>query len=325
MKTQYKIQHNLAPIPDAQDMEFKELFVERLKRMTDYDEFRKYSLSFLRRSIRINTLKADINTIKDKLEEFWILEQIPWCKEGFWIFHPDRRDIGNLLEHAAGQIYVQEAASMIPPLILEPKPGDSILDMCAAPGSKTSQIAQYMNNKGALVANDFKGDRLAALGINLQRCGVSNMVITQFKGQRFANTSAKFDKILLDAPCSGSGTIRKSLKTIRIWNVKMIGKIAREQQQLIKAAYECLKPGGTLVYSTCSIEPEENEGVVSWFLDNFPDMSCVKTQLPGLKTSPPVLEWGKDKYNSGVKNFLRIFPQDNDTEGFCVAKLIKDK
>ena len=221
---------------DKNDIQIKEAFKERYSKLTDWDSFKEVSLSFLRRSIRVNTLKSSINEVKKRIEKDWELTQIPWYKEGFWIEHrgvgeEKRRDVGNLVEHNLGYFYVQEAVSMIPPIVLDPKPGETVLDMCAAPGSKASQIAQYMQNKGVLVANDFTGLRLAPLGINLQRCGVTNCIITQMHGQGFRNF--EFDKILVDAPCSGTGTIRKSLKTLRIWNSTMVKRLAGIQKQLI--------------------------------------------------------------------------------------------
>src|SRR3989344_1638074 len=175
-------------MPNADKMVFKPGFVERYSQLTNWEEFKRYSLSFLRRSIRINTLFGSVNDIKKSIEaKGWKLEQIPWCKEGFWIAHSDRRDVGNLLEHQLGKMYVQEAASMIPPLALKPKAGDIILDMCAAPGSKTTQMGVMMNNKGLIIANDYKGDRMSSLGINLQKSGLTNVIITLMHGKQFQN------------------------------------------------------------------------------------------------------------------------------------------
>ncbi|MBT3814719.1 RsmB/NOP family class I SAM-dependent RNA methyltransferase [Candidatus Woesearchaeota archaeon] len=304
-------------------MKFKPLFIERYSQLTNWDQFREYSLSFLRRSIRINTNLASIAEVKKSIQEKgWQLDPIPWCKEGFWIFHPDRRDVGNLFEHHLGQIYVQEAASMIPPLVLNPKPGEIVLDMCAAPGSKTTQMAVMMKNKGLIVANDYKGARLQSLGINLQRSGLTNTIVSLMSGKRFHEF--EFDKILVDAPCSGTGTIRKSLKTISIWNPGMISKLARQQKELIVSAFENLKSGGEMVYSTCSVEPEENEGVVDYLLEKFDNAEVVKVKLPGLKLAKSVMEFKGKKYNSAVKDVMRIWPQDNDTEGFFVCKIRKN-
>src|SRR3989344_5349695 len=141
--------------PNSAEIEFKQKFIDRYSKLTDWEEYKKVSLSFLNRSIRVNTLKISIKELKSRLEKNWNLEQVPWCKEGFWIEHgkKERRDIGNLIEHSLGYFYTQEAASMIPPLALNPKPGEVILDIAASPGSKTTQIAQCMKNEGLLIAN----------------------------------------------------------------------------------------------------------------------------------------------------------------------------
>lgn len=309
-------------IPSTENFVFKPAFIERYSELTNWEEFKKYSLSFLRRSIRVNTLLASVKDVKKSIEaKNWKLTPIPWCKEGFWIEHDERRDVGNLLEYHIGKIYVQEAASMIPPLVLQPKPGDIVLDMAASPGSKTTQMAAMMKNEGLIVANDYKGDRLQSLGINLQRSVTTNCLITLMRGQGIRGM--QFDKILLDAPCSGTGTIRKSLKTISIWNAGMITKLAKEQKELIEVAFHNLKPGGEMVYSTCSLEPEENEGVVSFLLEKYDGAEIVPVKLPGLKLSPVVMEFKKEKYHLAVKHAIRIWPQDNDTEGFFIAKIKK--
>ncbi len=309
-------------IPSSENIKFKEKFVERYSKLTDWKLFQQYSLSFLRRSIRVNTLKDSVKTIANSIKKKgWKLTKIPWCKEGFWLENPERKDVGNLLEHHLGKIYVQEAASMIPPLALKPKPGDLVLDMAAAPGSKTTQMGAMMKNQGLIIANDYKGSRLPSLGINIQRSGLTNVIITLMDGKWFKGF--QFDKILLDAPCSGTGTIRKSLKTITIWNEEMIKKIARQQMQLIEAAFNNLKPRGEMVYSTCSLEPEENEGIIDYLLNRFPEAKVMPIKLAGLKKSTPIIEFNGVKFNSQVKHTLRIWPQDNDTEGFFVAKIKK--
>ncbi|PIN73882.1 tRNA methyltransferase [Candidatus Woesearchaeota archaeon CG10_big_fil_rev_8_21_14_0_10_45_16] len=310
----------LEPIPT--EVEFKKGFIERYSRLTDWEQFRKYSLSYLRRCIRINTIRGSVADVKKSIEaKGWKLVPIPWCKEGFWISNPERKDVGNLLEHHLGKVYVQEAASMIPPLVLQPKPGEVVLDMCASPGSKTTQMAAMMNNEGLLVANDYKGLRLQSLGINIQRSGITNCILTLMHGKGFKNF--EFDKILVDAPCSGTGTIRKSLKTCTIWNPNMITKLAGQQKGLLENAFLNLKKGGELVYSTCSVEPEEDEGVVSTLLEKYENADVVKVTLPGLKLSPPILEFNGKKYDPRLKDSIRIWPQDNDTEGFFVCKIRK--
>ncbi|MBU1704655.1 MAG: NOL1/NOP2/sun family putative RNA methylase [Nanoarchaeota archaeon] len=307
---------------DAQEIKFKDRFVNRYSKLTDWDTFRKVSLTYLRRSVRINTLKKSVEEVKESLaKKGWILTPIPWCKEGFWVEHVEgRRDIGNTDEHCLGYIYVQEAASMIPPVVLGAKPGEMVLDMCAAPGSKSSQIAQNMNNEGVLVSNDFQGIRLAPLGINMQRSGVRNVVVTLMQGQWFKDL--EFDRILVDAPCSGTGTIRKSLKTLRIWNETMVKRLSGTQKHLLDTAFNNLKKGGTIVYSTCSLEPEEDEGVVDFLITKYDNAKIEEIDLD-IKRSPAVTSFDGKEYSPEVKKCLRIWPQDNDTEGFFVCKIRK--
>ena len=303
---------------------FKPRFIERYSKLTNWEEFKKYSLTFLRRSIRVNTLKISVKELKKRLEKNWNLEQVPWCKEGFWIEHTkkERRDIGNLIEHTLGYFYTQESASMIPPIVLEPKNHEIILDIAASPGSKTTQIAQYMQNKGILIANDYTYQRMKPLSINLQRCGVTNAIITLMEGQWFRKSGIEFDKVLVDAPCSGTGTIRKSLKTIKIWNPDMVRRLSITQKQLIETGFNLLKQNGTLVYSTCSLEPEENEEVVDFLINKYENAKLEDIKL-NLKRCPSILEFEGKKYNDEIRKCLRIWPQDNDTEGFFVAKIKK--
>jgi NOL1/NOP2/sun family putative RNA methylase len=314
----------LKQIPGSEKIIFKQKFIDRYSKLTNWELFKKYSLSFLRKSVRVNTLKISVAELRKRMPKDWVFEQVPWCSEGFWIEHKKGRlDIGNTIEHCLGYIYVQESASMIPPIILEPKPGERILDVAASPGSKTTQISQMMRNEGAIFANDITGDRLAALGINLQRVGAKNCAITQMRGEQFGNTGIEFDKILLDAPCSGTGTIRKSLKTIEMWNPDMVRRLSNTQKALIASAFKALRSGGTLVYSTCSNEPEENEGVIDWLLGKFTNAKLQEISLD-IKRSPTILEFEGKSYNPEIGKCLRIWPQDNDTEGFFVAKILKE-
>lgn len=296
---------------------FKEKFLEHYSKLTDIKEFCEYCLKPLNKSIRVNTLKISVNKLKNKLNNY-IFAQIPWNKEGFWI-KGERTDLGNLLEHSLGYFYIQEAASMIPPIVLSPGENDLVLDLAAAPGSKTTQMAQLMNNKGLIIANDIKYDRLKALSINLQRLGIMNTIITLNSNYSFKDM--KFDKILLDAPCSGSGAIRKSLKTLQMWNPNMLINLSGTQKRLILNAYDSLKDNGVLVYSTCSIDPEENEAVINFLLKNR-NAKLENINLD-IKKSKVILDYGKEHFNDEIKKCLRIWPQDNDTEGFFVARIRK--
>jgi len=316
----------LKAFPDKEDIKLKKAFEERYRMLLGerFEEYMKYSLSFLTRSIRVNTVKASVKDVRRRLEEKgWKLYQIPFCKEGFWVEHETGRiDIGNTREHALGYYYVQEAASMIPPIVLGPKKHELILDMCAAPGSKTTQIAQYMGNTGLLIANDLTGDRMKPLGINIQRMGLTNVIITKMYGQWFSRRKIEFDGVLVDAPCSGTGTIRKSLKTLTIWNPGMIERLAATQRKLISTGFESLKKGGVMVYSTCSTEPLENEAVISYLLESRKAAKIEEIKMD-LKRSEPVMEFEGQKFNPEVKKCLRLWPQDNNTEGFFVCRIRK--
>jgi NOL1/NOP2/sun family putative RNA methylase len=295
-------------------MEFKQKFIERYEKLTDIGEFKKYCLMNLRKSIRVNTLKTSVEELKKRLD--LDLEPIPWIKEGFYV--NSRVTLGNLNEHFLGHFYVQEAASMLPPLVMDI--GNKIIDMSAAPGSKTGQIAALMKNKGLLIANDNDYKRLKALSMNLQRLGVTNTIITLMNGVWIKE---KFDSILLDAPCSGTGAIRKSLGTLKIYNTGMIKKLANDQRRLIDNAFRILNDGGSLVYSTCSLEPEEDEGVIDFLLNKYENAKVEKIKFKGLKSEDIVLDFEGRKYNSEIKNCVRVWPQDNNTEGFFVAKIRK--
>ena len=295
-------------------MEFKKSFTERYEKLTNIREFMEYCLKDLRKSIRINTLKI---SAKEFLERTDLeLEKIKWCNEGFFV--NNRVTLGNLNDHFLGYFYVQEASSMLPPLTMDIK--DKILDMCAAPGSKTGQIAAMMKNKGLIIANDYDYIRLKALTMNLQRLGVMNAVITNMKGYFIKE---RFDSILLDAPCSGTGTIRKSPGTLKIYNTNMIRKLGNDQKGLINNAFNILNEKGSLVYSTCSLEPEENEGVIDFLLNKHENARVEKIKINGLKTSDAVLEFEGKKYNDEIKKCIRIWPQDNDSDGFFLCKIRK--
>lgn len=309
--------------------EMKPLFEERMKKLLrDENDFSKYNeivhtkpLNY----IRCNTLKISCSELFERLRKRWnVLQPFSRYPEIMLVEQElSPGELGNAIEHLLGYYYIQEVCSMMSVIALDPKPGERVLDVCASPGSKTTQIAMDMNNTGTLIANDVKLDRLRILAANLERCGVMNSVITRNDGvglcDRLAREGFKFDKILLDAPCSGEGTLRSSAKTFLMWNVKVVDKLSREQKKLIANALKCLKVGGILVYSTCTHSPEENEEVVDFALKNFP-VQIEKVDLP-LKCRPGVTLWDGEQYNKEVENCSRIYPQDNDSEGFFVAKL----
>jgi len=293
-------------------------FYERYSMLEDTDEFWEFIIRPLRQSIRVNTLKAPLDVVVERLKEEFELQQIPWVREGFFI---NVDNLAKVPEHSLGLIFGQEASSMIPPVVLDPKPGELVLDMAAAPGSKTGQIAQYMENEGCIVANDPKLSRANVLIANLNRMGVLIARVTTKDGAYFGRFENTFDRILLDAPCSSVGMIRKRWKFLESWRLRGVIKYMKVQKRLILAAYRALKPGGTLVYSTCTIDPLENEEVVDYLLRKT-NARLGKIDLP-VKTSEPVLEWEGRTYSEELKKALRIHPNDNDTEAFFIAKIVK--
>ncbi|TKJ43462.1 tRNA methyltransferase [candidate division TA06 bacterium B3_TA06] len=274
-------------------------------------------------TFRINTLKAEREQVLKSLS-YLEPEPVGWNDLVFRV--KGRLKLGNLLEHFLGLIYAQDSSSTIPVTVLDPQPDEEILDMAAAPGSKATQIAAAMANTGLLVANDVSPKRIPSLTANLDRSGVLNTVVTRLPGQAYGHIAAeRFDRVLIDAPCSSEGTLSRSLKALEIWSKSAIKRLSATQRNLILSAYYCLKPGGVMVYSTCTFAPEENEGTVSHLLDKFPDAIVEPTDLEGLKTQPGFSEWRGEEFNPAVKNILRLFPHEHDGEGFCVARITKPK
>jgi NOL1/NOP2/sun family putative RNA methylase len=306
--------------------EFKEIYVERYKKLLG-DEWNIFKEAIVRPfpySFRINTIKAKRSEVVGKLEQKgWKIKQVPFYENGYYFYEAKEVVLGNTLEHFLGQLYIQETASMIPAVMLAPNKEDCVLDLAAAPGSKTTQMAEMMNNDGAIVAYEKVLGRLTALRMNLQRCGVINTVLTQMDGRAFRRIEMQFDKILLDAPCTGTGTIMKSPHTIKTWSVKASQILGRVQKQLLQAAAHVLKPGGTLVYSTCSLEPEEDEETVDFAVKEF-GLKVEQVHIPGFKTREGITSWEGKNYDESVRKCLRIYPQDNNTEGFFAAKLRKE-
>lgn len=276
----------------------------------------------LRKSIRVNTLKTTVvEFIKQAQDKGWQLEPIPWCEHGFWITADESEvPLGNTAEHMAGLFYIQEASSMMPVSALFMQQGQetplyAVLDMAAAPGSKTTQIAALMDNHGVLVANEYSASRVKILHANIERCGIRNVALSNFDGQVFGGwLPEQFDAVLLDAPCSGEGTVRKDPDAMKNWSKASVLSIASTQKNLIESAFQALKVGGVLVYSTCTLSREENQEVC-WHLKQTYGDAVSFERLDSLfeQASQSITEEG----------FLHIFPQTYDCEGFFVARIRK--
>lgn len=297
-------------------------FIERYSRFIhDFDEFMDAMLTPLPQVFRVNTIKAQPEDVLPVLGNIQV-EPLPYTPIGFLVNNGEK--LGRSIAHFLGLIYIQEAASMIPPLVLVPKPGERVLDIAAAPGSKTTQMAAMMENTGLIVANDISFNRLKGLIGNIDRMGCLNVAVCRSDGALLAKKLPSFfDRVLVDAPCSSEGTIRKTREALRRWSTRTIERFAQLQKGLIRAGYQMLKPGGMMVYSTCTIAPEENEGVVAALLKRYPEAEIVPFELPGFLMRPALTEWKKESFPEAIKHCRRILPQDNDTEAFFIALIRK--
>ena len=315
----------------------KPTFEERFKLLlgAQYEEFIATILTPQRKSFRINSFKVK-NTqqlVEDLKSRGIVIEQVLWDSLSYFVTLDDgdsRSDLGNLYEHFLGKLYIQEATSLLPPLVAQiPKDISDdfkVLDMCAAPGSKTTQLAALMDNKGVLVANELDYSRLSPLKLNVERSGFTNIVITNSDGALLKGEE-EFDRIILDAPCSGSGVIRKSPLTLKKYNPSQLHQVVSVQKKLFKRAIGLLKLGGILTYSTCSIDPEENEYIVKWALEEFEGSICLKEiSLKGIEHKKKVSEFLGVKIPQEVQDkTLRVWPHHYDTNGFYVAVFEKLK
>ncbi len=269
--------------------------------------------------IRVNTIKIEEEELIKRLEDRgFVLErtEVPYCykvvEEPF--------SIGATPEYLMGYYYVMEKSSCIPPLTLNPSPEDIVVDFAASPGGKTTFMAQLMGNRGVIIAIEANEERIPPLIDNIHRMGVLNTVVLRMNAARFKNLGIKADKILLDAPCSGEGVIHKdkSRKTDR--GARDIRFCSTLQRDLIESAIRSLKDGGVLVYSTCSLTPEENEFVIQWALENFNvELEEVEWGEPALTGIPNT----DIKFSVEIKKCKRLYPHKHETSGFFVAKLVK--
>ncbi|MFT4272237.1 MAG: 16S rRNA (cytosine(1407)-C(5))-methyltransferase RsmF [Pantoea sp.] len=299
--------------------DFLALMRTSLSDETEMQRFLAISQQPLRRSLRVNTLKISVDDFLAQTSDYgWQLTPIPWCKEGFWIERDDESlPLGSVAEHLSGLFYIQEASSMLPVTALFDAAPDAhqVMDVAAAPGSKTTQMAALMHNQGAILANEYSASRVKVLHANISRCGVSNVALTHFDGRVFgAALPEQFDAILLDAPCSGEGVVRKDPDALRNWTLASTEEIAATQRDLLDSAFHALQPGGTLIYSTCTLNQIENQQVISWLQQRYPDAVEI-VPLAGLFT-------GAEQALT-PEGFLHVFPHIYDSEGFFVARLRK--
>ena len=256
--------------------------------------------------------------LKEKNIKF---ERVMWYKDGLILKNVNEKQINSLNIYEEGLIYLQSLSSMIPPLALEPKEGEKILDLTAAPGSKTTELAALMNNKGYILANELDKIRYERLKYNIEKQGAKIIKVNNGRGEKLGEIYKEtFDKILLDAPCSGEGTFLANMpRTYISWSLKTVNDLAKLQKKLFKSAYEALKPNGTMIYSTCTLNIEEDEKIVDWAIKNL-NLKIIDINLNiDEKNKLPINIKDLDE---SISKTIKIMPSKN-MEGFYIAKLQK--
>jgi len=297
-----------------------EAFLRRMRTLLGPAEFAAFVASYREgrtHGLRVNTLKITPMELTRRLG--LAPDPVPWCPEGFYC--DETAQPGKHPYHAAGLYYLQEPSAMAAATLLDPQPGERVLDLCAAPGGKTTHLAQRMGDRGLLVANEIHPARVKALVVNLERFGVKNaLVLNESPDRLAARFAGYFDRILVDAPCSGEGMFRKDPDTIREWDEGQLEPHARRQLAILRSAAAMLRPGGRLVYSTCTFAPEENERVIARFLDEHPSFDLVAPP-PAPHFAPGRPEWADGR--ESLTRAVRLWPHRVRGEGHFLALLEK--
>ncbi len=293
--------------------------------------FRSYEMERVY-GLRYNPLKFESGEVfEQKLSETvkWRLAPVPWCQEGYYYQPSDQP--GKHPWHEAGAYYIQEPSAMSAVELLGVQPGERVLDLCAAPGGKTTQIAGKMLGQGLLVSNEFYGSRAKILAQNVERMGIGNTVVLNESTERLSQGFGEFfDRILVDAPCSGEGMFRKDPGAAQEWSLQNVEMCAGRQHEILSHAAEMLKPKGVLVYATCTFAPQENEGCLAWFLKKYPQFSVERIEMADLHFSQARAEWavyGTERAESmpedEVAKAYRLWPHKLQGEGHFAVRLVK--
>lgn len=289
------------------------------------DEAKQALTQKLLSSVRINPLAGDVESIRTTLMQTAPeLEKVLWTDNAY-IIREDKDKVTQSELFETGKVYVQNASSFLPVLALDPKPGEVILDICASPGGKSSHIAALTENKAQLWANDLSTSRILKLKRNLETLQVKAANITGYVAQIIDRLmSIQFDKILLDAPCSGEGMMDMyKSEDIKVWSLKRVKRLQNQQKRMIVAAYNLLKSGGRLVYSTCTFGPEENELVVAHLLKNKPTAKVKSVFLGDIKNlRQGIITWRGKELDPQIQNSVRVLPNEY-MEGFYLAVIEK--
>ncbi len=284
----------------------------------DWDAFQSACGRPLPATIRVQATRIGAQSLASRLEQQgFATRSVAWAPDFLVV---DREGVGKTIEHWLGLFYVQELVQALPVLVLDPKPGETILDLCAAPGGKTTYTSDRMANRGLLVANEPNGRRAQGLLANLNRMGALNVAVTGYRGESFP-LAEPFDRVLVDAPCSAEGTLRREKSLRQGAYPSVIKRMALLQRRLILRGYDLLRPGGTLVYSTCTFAPEENEAVVAFLLDER-EARLEPAALPVVASSG-LAKWEDAVFPHGIEACVRIYPHQLDSGGGFLARLRK--
>lgn len=293
-------------------------YVEKMKRLLGSD-FDKYIESFNEPrlyGLRANTLKIEADELKKLVD--WDLSTVPWCKEGFYYDGENIRP-GKHPYYAAGLYYIQEPSAMSTGSLLPVKPGDRVIDLCAAPGGKTTQVAAKLKGKGIIVSNDISASRCMALLKNIEVSGVPNAIITNEEPSKLADRfEGFFNRVIVDAPCSGEGMFRKDEQAVKSWETHKTEFCCGLQREILKAAAKLLCNDGIIAYSTCTFAPEEDEGMIQEFLNENTDFELIDFDKTGgfIDGRPDWIENGSEE----LKKCGRLMPYIVKGEGhfFCL-------
>jgi 16S rRNA (cytosine1407-C5)-methyltransferase len=303
-------------------------FLQRLEKIVPQEHLAAVLEGFARPdilSLRVNTLKATVAEARDTLsQEGLSFSPVAWSETVLIMEGVAKEKISAHPLVTEGKLYFQALSSLLPAIVLDPQPGERVLDFCAAPGSKTTQMSALMQNKGEIVAVDSVKPRFFKLRAVCKLLGADNVSFKLCDARRFRDNEL-FDRILVDAPCSSEGRFKTfDKKTVGYWSQRKIKEMAHKQKGLLLSASRLLKPGGRLVYSTCTFSPEENEGVVDWFLRKAEGFSVEPVRIPGVLTYPCLTEWEGRGFSPEVRKACRVLPSDN-MNGFFIASFIKNK
>ena len=289
-------------------MELKKAYAEQMKGLLGEAGFFAYLSAMEKPYERAMRLNRDCPEEARRLAMAFAEMPVPWAKDAFYVKEDARPGLSPL--HEAGLYYLQEPSAMAPVCALDPQPGERVLDLCAAPGGKSTQISALMEDEGLLVANEIVPSRAQILSRNIERMGIRSAVVTNARPEQLAERfEGFFDRILVDAPCSGEGMFRRQPEAMDEWDEDAPARCAARQKEILRQAAKMLRPGGRLVYSTCTFNRTENDEVIAAFCEEFPAFCTEPFPLPGLPAAP-----------AGT---LHIFPHEMRGEGHFVACLRK--